>query len=487
MNTHLVRLFALALMGCAGSSVVQDGQPSSIASAVASSTAMPPVPTASASAVIAPPNPIAVARVAVDSKQTMARLPKNAAVVGWVRPASADWFIDWSTRAKEIRADVQKDLGWDGAASMLADLGVEPGAAVAFGVVGPDRAQAEKLIAEISKAKDYDQVLMAHRKAPPNGTFFRFVARKKADVDELAQLEKNAKRLNLKVARCPGPNTCKGLGDARAVVTHYEWMGALYSEGDRLELDLVRAADDAERQAQLLAARQKEPRGAPEGRCTLLSQDADLSLCIDGDRAGELGAATGMLMTLSAVAGRSIDQKDRAMIAAQGKKESMRNIELASPKRRLLDDGTVNVTLDARGFEARGSWAYAKETRPSATKPESDLCSPLDGVVKTLVPDLMGRLGDLGDDFKKPKERVDHLREAGWGAAVVLLGRTWPNFLGAMKDGALRLRKLPVTKVCRVIAGDRLELKIEGTPIPFLDDELGDRPGPGEGKASAGQ
>ncbi len=425
-----------------------------------------------------------VVRVPVNASETLALLPKDAAIVGWVRPASADRLVDWATRASELRAELQKNLGFASAASLLAELGVEPGAPVAFAVVSPDRVEAEKLLDAVIKAKDYDAVLSAHKQAPPNGTFLRFVGRARAGVDAVTQLEKHAKLFRLKVSRCPAAKLCASFDSAKAVFTQHEWIGALYTEGDKIELELVHARDHEPRQAELLATRRKGLRGAPDGRCSKLDAEADLSLCVDGDRAGEIGAATGMLTTLSAVAGRSIDQDQRAEIAKQGKKESLRNVELAKPRRRLLDDGTLAITLSAKGFEARGSWAFTKDTKPTPTKPEPELCVPLDGVMKTLVPDVLARVGDLGDDFKKPKERIEHVREAGWGGWLVLLARTWPNFLGGMKDGAFVTGRLPVTKVCRVVSGDRLELRLEGDAVPFLDRELGgDRPGPpGQGK-----
>jgi hypothetical protein len=229
----------------------------------------------------------------------------------------------------------------------------------------------------------------------------------------------------------------------------------------------VHSREPEPRQAELLAARRKSARGAPEGRCTKLNADADLSLCVDGDRAGEMGAATGLLTTFSAVAGGSIDQEQGALIAKQGKVESLRNIELANPKRRLLDDGTVSVTLSAKGFEAQGSWAFSKETKPASKGAEAERCVSLDGVMKTLLPELLTRMGDLGDDFKKPEERYIHLREAGWGGWLVLFARTWPNFLGGLKDGAFAIGRVPVNKVCMSTSAERLELRIEGEAVPF--------------------
>ncbi len=329
------------------------------------------------------------------------------------------------------------------------------------------------------KAKDYDAVVSAHRKAPPNGTFLRFVGRARAGVELVQSLEKHAKKLNLELSRCPAAKLCAAIDGAKAVFIQREWMGAIYAEGDRIELELVHAPDDEARQPGLLATRHKAARGAPEGHCATLSSEADLSLCVEGDRAGDMGAATGMLTTLTSVAGGSIDQSQRVAIAKQGKKESLRNLELAKPKRRLLDDGTLAVTLSANGFAAHASWAFTKETKPAETKPEFELCAPLEGVMRTLLPDVLARMGDLGDDFKAPKERLEHVREAGWGGWIVLFARTWPNFLGGMRDGAFTIGRVPVSRVCRVVSGDRLEHKIEGEAVPFLDDELGgDRAAP---------
>ena len=52
--------------------------------------------------------------------------------------------------------------GFNSVAALLADLGVEPGAPIAFGVVSPDRAEAEKL----ARSRDEGQRLRRCRLRP---------------------------------------------------------------------------------------------------------------------------------------------------------------------------------------------------------------------------------------------------------------------------------------------------------------------------------
>lgn len=475
---------SLGLVACSGSEATPQKQPTTSAPASASTTASAPQPSASADVVASAPTPTpaAFARVPVSATDTLARLPKDAAVVGWVRPASADRFLDWSSDPAAARDVLQKNLGYAGAAALLVDLGIEPGAPIAFAVGSPDRAAAEKLIDAAIKAKDWEAVRTATAKAPPNGTSLRLVARARPGADGLATLEKLEKPLRLHVMRCPEAKACAGLDGAKAVVFTDRWLGAVWADGDRVEIDLVRANDTIERKVELLATRRKAARGAPAGRCSALDLEADLAICLDGDRAGEIGAATGMLTTLSAVAGNAIDPTQRAAIVKQGKKESLRSLELAKPQRRLLDDGTFAVTLQATGFELRGSWAYTKSTQPAPSKPEGEHCATPKEVGTAILPDLIVRLGDRGADFKKPQERLEHVREAGWGGWLVLAARTWPNLLGLLEDGSYAIGRAPITKVCREVGGDRLALRVAGPAVPFLDSLLRPEAGP-SGKA----
>lgn len=470
MKTFEAVLLAIGLTACAGSGTEA---PSHASSAEPTSgptgSAVQTSPSASATTSAINDGSVTPARVPVNAAETLARLPQEAAVVGWMRPASADRLVDGATRGPAIRELFQKNLGHSSAATLLAALGVEPGAPIAFALVAPDRGEAEKLLDAAIKAKDDAALLAAKAKSPPNGTSLRFVARARPGADLVETLEKLAKPLRLTVTRCPDAKACKGLDGARAIITRAPWVGALFLEGDRLELEMAFTREPEERQLELLASRHNATRGAASGRCTALDPEADLSLCVDGDRAGQLGAAIGMQTTLDAVAGTGVDPKMRVEIVGQGKKESLRNVELANPKRRLLDDGTLVLTLSPNGFEARGSWAFTKETKPAQAKPEPELCVALDGVMNTLLPDLLQRFGDLGADFKQPKERVIHVREAGWGAWLVLAARTWPNFLGAMRDGAFVIGRVPVSKVCRAVASDRLTLRVEGAALPLLD------------------
>lgn len=381
---------------------------------------------------------------------------------GWVRLAAADTLLDWSKFGNEVRRELNRKTGESSVRAVLTQLGVEPGAPVAGAVLAPDVRQAQKHLDTVTRAKDPSATLAA---SPPNGVFLRFVGRTLPGIDVAARIESMGKNVRLGAVSCPLDALCTELGTLRPAFlgVNREAAYAVYVEGDRVELDFVIADGDARTKIRHLVARRSVAAGGPSGRCTALDPEADLSLCVDAERSGDLGAALGMQMTTSAIA--TVDPSHRAKIAAEGKKESMRNIELSKPSKLLLDDGTLSVTVAGDGFRALATW---RTTDASAKAVDArfaeEKCADVPREGAAFLGALAEAFPDPGKDFKSA-DRIDHVREAGFVGAFVVLGRSWPNLIKALVSSGFVLGKAPPAKVCTKSEGGRLRMTITGAPI----------------------
>ncbi len=484
MRSLILALAASALISCGGAEPTAEPPVTKAASAAPTTPALAASSSApeSGPAETAPP---AVARVTIDTAAAIARLPTNAAVYGWFRPAAADTLLSWTKDPKRLARELSDALPGGSVRSLLADLGLEAGAPIAFSVTGPDRAPLEKIVKGLAGGKELAGVQRDLTKLPPNGVHVRLLATAAPGADVAAKMAATLSKMQaFTVERCPSagqpaaprPAAAKSLcglapeGTALVFASRHLGLATATIRGSQVEIDFVDADDSLEREAALLGARTKAPSGGPKDRCTKLDPEADLSLCADADQAAETGAASGMLMTLSAVgaAGDGLGADSRREIAKQGLAESMRNIELAKPKRVLLDDGTLSVTLNAGGFTAIGSWALSKNSKAGIEAQLTQArCAAPNEIMTVLFPLLVAGFGDRGADFTKIREREIHVREAGFGAVLVLFARTWPNFLGSLEGGgAPRLDQAPITKACLSQAGGRLEAKVTGGKLP---------------------
>ena len=81
-----------------------------------------------------------------------------------------------------------------------------------------------------------------------------------------------------------------------------------------------------------------------------------------------------------------------------------------------------------------------------------------------VLPKLSQAFGDPGPDFARPKERITHVKEAGWTAIPIITSRIWPNFLAGMltEFGPQAAELLGQGKVCVVVRNERLEIETGG-------------------------
>jgi hypothetical protein len=434
------------------------GGPASAATAIAAAT--------SSSAAGSP----GVGRVPIDAPATLARLPENAAVYGWIRPVAGDALAAWSSEPDLVRQELAEALPGGSVRGLLAALGVEPGAPIAFAVTGPERAPIEKVVKSLAGGKSPASLTRDIDALPANGVHVRLVARAADGADVVAMVERTAAEARIDVTRCPGHDGCAALPGAALVLMWNEFTAVLSIEGARVEIDAVRGRGSVKKLVALLAEKRRAPLGGPKGRCSKLDMDADLAVCVDADRAAEMGAATGLWMTFSAVDdnGGTFDAGATKEVARVGMTESLRNVELASPTRRLLDDGTVNIHLTDTGAAAVSSWELTQQSKAGLEKQlAAQRCAaPAEMTAKLLRPLLLG-FGDRGADFRKVNERLEHLREAGFGGYLVLFARTWPNFLGLAESPSFALGRAPLTKACAKTVSGRLEVELSSEKVPL--------------------
>lgn len=457
-------LLVLASIGCGG------GTTATPPVATGTVPAQPPPPAtveASATPATSAAPPAELKRVPIDAPATLARLPDRAAVYGWLRPASADTLVGWTSRPDEARRELAEVLPGGSARGLLGALGIEAGAPIAFAITGPERAPIEKVVKALASGKSTNALAREVDSLPPNGVHIRLVAHAAPGADVVGMFEERAKEARIDAVHCPGNDRCAVVSPGTdLILVWHELIGTLDVEGSRVELDLVRGRGPAKKLVATLAESRKAPGGGPKGRCSKLDAEADLSICVDADRAAELGAASGMWMTFSALEGAGVDAKATREIAKVGLAESLRNIELSAPKRRLLDDGTLALRLSAEGFTAAGSWELTKNSKAGLeSKLGEQRCAPPATILTDLFSPLIAGLGDRGADFRDVNPRIEHVREAGFGAALVLFARTWPNFLGIVASPHFTLGRAPLTRACAKTNGGRLDIELTGSKI----------------------
>jgi hypothetical protein len=264
---------------------------------------------------------------------------------------------------------------------------------------------------------------------------------------------------------CDGGNACAEFEGTKpsGLATRADRVLAAYVTADSVRIDLAVSmfgvpAGHALRTA---LARFGSTRGGPEApRCGAFDASGGASLCGDADAAANLGAVIGYSRTLNALRTPDIRRELVRKLAQQGRKESDRNFELASPSRRLLDDGTVTLRIDGQQADFRTSWALLPAARASIEQAfGSQVCAEDADVIGRLFPRLFEAFGDPGPDFHDSETTLHRVQEAGWGAWPVLFARTWPNVLAVSRE-QLAVLEAGVTRrieTCIVVKAGRLE------------------------------
>jgi hypothetical protein len=200
--------------------------------------------------------------------------------------------------------------------------------------------------------------------------------------------------------------------------------------------------------------------GPPATSCSAFDAAALASACVDAERSGDLGTVLAYRGMVRALSGSEVRPEQRRALAKQGRAEAEQNLALAKPSRRLLDDGTWVVDAD----RVRASWASTELSRAGLEKAFSNpTCVASSQNFEPLLQALVQGFGDPGPEFADPKQTLRRFQEAGWGAWLVALGRTWPNLIMATRDWARELFESSRHSgfVCvRMVAG-RLEIETE--------------------------
>jgi hypothetical protein len=266
---------------------------------------------------------------------------------------------------------------------------------------------------------------------------------------------------------CPGAAACKSFGaDAPIGVTQSRRMAIVaYADGTDLRVDVAMPlfveATDPGALAVLVAFRAAH--GGFTGRCSRFDPAATLSVCVDPVAFGDMSAAQGYGKVIQAVSGSSIEAPLRKKIAGVGFEEARRNIELASPSRRLAEDGTMVMDLQSTPNTLVATWALTKASQPAVEKAFAvERCVAGQAVLGELMPALRAAFGDPGPGFTDPKKTRSSFREAGWGVFGVALGGTWPNLLDGFVDLKREVPAIPsAVRVCARVDAGRLVLSVK--------------------------
>jgi hypothetical protein len=462
MSSRHLRRFVFAAL-CLAACKAPSSQPAAPTSTTLPVVVAPPLVTGE---IGASAEPAAAGESTAFVPASLGQLPVGAAIYASVRTGAIDSVLDQIPDAEHVRVAITAKLGDRGRISdVLAKLGVSSERPVLIAALPADAVKARQVI----------DLMMAGKTPPARGSepalasAFRIVVPLSGDAG--ASFDQNVVRELLdakQLERCPGAEVCQKVGgaDLAGILRGSELAAAIHIRPGVAEIDLVRPLlVDTAHASTLLALRTLSAvrLGGPEApRCARLDTTALASLCIDADRMAELGAASGYGLTVAAVAGANLSRDMRRKIAEQGRTEAGRNLELAAPKRRLLDDGTLTLWSMGKELRAKASWALtpASQAGIEAAFP-AEVCVDGSAVGSQLLPKLRSAFGDPGPDFANPEERLRHIWEAGWAAYPILVARTWPSFLPAVltKLGPSAPELARAGRTCARVKQGRLELE----------------------------
>ncbi|MBT9556639.1 MAG: hypothetical protein IV100_11455 [Myxococcales bacterium] len=428
----------------------------------------PPTAVTSASGSTTDPATAAATPGSDERAALKARLPKEAAIVGWLQPRAIDVVARWLGDDAALPMWTAKFAPTRTVGEVLSTLGIDLESPVAFALVGPELARASEALDAIVKGG-------AGGSPPAQGLFtgqvtVHLVAKALPGVDFRTKALQLGEVARATAVSCPTDPRCHvfAVGGPDVVLFREGAAVAASSREGRVELVITfghRRELGLDALLGVLAERRRLAPGPAAERCTALDPAASISLCVDADRGAEAGAAIGLSLTANALS-ESIDGPMRAELAAQGRKESMRPLELARPEKRLLDDGTVSVVVSPKDYRLTASWSFVDSAAPGRLPVERCSDTPdLAGLVSTLIEIFP----DRGPDFRDVAARLQHVHEGGAGAYLTLFARTWPNLLEAARAEPRFTLALPGAQTaCLVVAGNRLELRIAGKPLPFI-------------------
>jgi hypothetical protein len=176
-----------------------------------------------------------------------------------------------------------------------------------------------------------------------------------------------------------------------------------------------------------------------------------------------MSAAQGYGKVIQAVSGSNLKAPLRQKLATYGLEEARHNVELASPSRRLAEDGTMVMDLQSTPSSLVATWALTKASQPAVEKAFAvERCAAGPAVLGELLPALRAAFGDPGPGFTDPKKTLNAFREAGWGAFGIALGGTWANLVDGFADLKREVPAIPTAvRVCARVDAGRLVLSVK--------------------------
>ncbi len=451
-------LFSLACGACNNAEPV--ARP--VAAVIASNSNAPPSSPA--------PNPfVAVTPPAPPAPGDAGRLPRGAALYFAAHLDILDTLAESVPEAKKSRDSLAKALGSQTLATALAPLGVSGDRPLLVAMVSPTEAVLRKGMEEALKnpRKPTDAQFAL-------GSFIRILiplkpgAEPSQFVEKIASMEREPE-----VERCPGAPSCAVVG-GDGLVALIRTVGGVISVRTRpgsLEVDQYTPFLPYGTDAKALLGMPSianMPLGGPEPtRCSRFDPTQAASLCVDPDRTAVFGLAAGYGMSMGSVlmSPGNIDDEQRIRVLSAGKQEAERNIELANPVKRLLDDGTMTFTRKGNSLHAVASWSLTALSKPAVEKAfAKPVCAVGKAFVSDVLPKLSQAFGDPGPDFVRPKERTAHVKDAGWTAIPIITSRSWPNFLAGMltEVSPQAAELVGQGRVCVVVRNERLEIETGG-------------------------
>ncbi|WP_437708676.1 hypothetical protein WMF45_30895 [Sorangium sp. So ce448] len=374
------------------------------------------------------------------SAEQIARLPPGAAIYASLRNSALDVAVQYVPQIAEVLIEANRALGsQDPPDVTLAKAGVDPRRPILGAVVPASEKSARAVVDAMAKGasgKALEKVVLGHA---GDVTRVRLLVPLVSGADPRRALAGVVDVLagGAPLEACPGAARCAGFG-ARAPLGVAQGgiaAVAIYADGADLRLDVVMSlfgsgADPAALK-ELVAF--GEEVGGPEGRCSRFDASPVVSVCLDPERMGELGATDGYGKIARALSGGHVDPRVIPTIAAQGFAEARQNLWLAAPARRLAGDGTLGVTVQGKRSRFVASWALTDASRAGVERAfAAERCAAGDAAVTELLPALRAAVGDPGKGFDDRKKVVTAFEEAGWSAYLIAAAGTWPNLLGVI-------------------------------------------------------
>ncbi|WP_437287381.1 hypothetical protein [Sorangium sp. So ce406] len=374
------------------------------------------------------------------SAEQIASLPPDAALYFALRSGDLDAAVQVLPELAELLVEANRALGsQDPLDVTLAKAGVDPRRPILGAVVPAPEKSARAVVDAMAKGASGDALAKVIRGHAQDATRLRLVVPLASGADPRRALAPAIGVLtgDAPLDACPGAARCAGFGARAPLGVAQGGLAAVavHADGtDHLRLDIVMplfgAGADPAALKELVAF--SGERGGPEGRCSRFDASPAVSVCLDPDRMGELGATDGYGKIARALS-HSVDPKVMPAIAALGLAESRQNLWLAAPARRLASDGTLGLTVQGKRSRLVGSWALTDASRAGVERAfAAERCAVGDATTRELLPALRAAFGDPGRGFDDPKKVVNAFREAGWSAYVIAAAGTWPNLLGVI-------------------------------------------------------